>query len=176
MAYGHVFEDPKKKAEMLAYRAAGYSYLQLACYYGVDHSTLIYHCRKAGMVVPMKGDSRDKILELIKKGKTIKEVSKELNILESTISTFLSKEGVKGFKIVSNKKLLVLSLPCPMTRNRNYIKSQISYKRTPPPRPGWSRVGDEWISNGKNFVQILKDCELRKKKMLEEARIKMLIY
>lgn len=45
--HGHVFDDPAKKAEMLKYREQGYAYADIARLYGVDHTTIMYHCRKA---------------------------------------------------------------------------------------------------------------------------------
>lgn len=50
VGYGHVFtDDPSKKEEMVQLRKAGYSLTDIARKYGVDHTTIIYHCRAAGI-------------------------------------------------------------------------------------------------------------------------------
>lgn len=47
--HGHVFDDPKVKEQMLNFRLEGYSYTDIARRYDVDHTTIMYHCRKAGI-------------------------------------------------------------------------------------------------------------------------------
>lgn len=54
LGHGHVFDDPKKKAEMIDLRKQGYSYLEISRKYGVDHTTIIYHCRIAGIPAGIK--------------------------------------------------------------------------------------------------------------------------
>ena len=49
---GHIFEDMQKLNEMLQLRMQGYGPSTLANRYGVDHSTIIYHCKKSGLQMP----------------------------------------------------------------------------------------------------------------------------
>lgn len=46
---GHIFEDLDKLNQMLALRSLGHSASDLANHYGCDHSTIIYHCKRAGL-------------------------------------------------------------------------------------------------------------------------------
>jgi hypothetical protein len=49
---GHIFEDLHKLNEMIAMRQQGIGPSKLAVRFGVDHSTIIYHCKRNGVVVP----------------------------------------------------------------------------------------------------------------------------
>lgn len=51
---GHTFDDIAKVQEMLSLRAQRVSTVSLAARYSVDHSTIIYHCKKHGLVIPRK--------------------------------------------------------------------------------------------------------------------------
>lgn len=53
---GHIFDDVKKLNEMLNRRMLGEGASQLGAFYGVDHSTIIYHCKRSGMQFPGKND------------------------------------------------------------------------------------------------------------------------
>lgn len=186
MAIGHVFDDPKKKEEMLAYRMAGYSYPQLALHYGVDHTTLIYHVRKAGFVKIDK-KKKDEIVKLMKGGADMKDVSKKYGISQVAISSYCCQAGLKGFKILSNEKKLVLSVGPPRTRIRHVYNGKIhdrknrtwpQYDIRPPksPRPGWLFYGGEWICAGKPIEQIQAERKEKEKKIQEQERMDMLKY
>lgn len=46
-----IFNDLDTRAQMLDLRRSGYSYKAIAIKYGVDHTTIIYHCRRAGLLL-----------------------------------------------------------------------------------------------------------------------------
>lgn len=54
---GHVFDDVAKLNEMLNRRMMGEGVAKLGAMYGVDHSTIIYHCKRSGMQFPGKHDN-----------------------------------------------------------------------------------------------------------------------
>jgi len=60
----HIFKDKNIKDEMLKLRREGFSYSYLSKRFKVNHSTIIYHCRKEGIAIPraeiiMYRDSED---------------------------------------------------------------------------------------------------------------------
>lgn len=71
---GQVFKDPEKKAEMISFRAKGYAYADIARYYGVDHTTIMYHCRVARqsgtMVDSSGGREGPKLVATVKEART----------------------------------------------------------------------------------------------------------
>ena len=52
MARGTTFTDKIALEEMLVLRMAGATYNDLGRRYEVDHTTIIYHCKKAGIGTP----------------------------------------------------------------------------------------------------------------------------
>lgn len=48
---GNIFKDHQRLNEMLALRRQNVGPSQLGVRYGVDHSTIIYHCKRNGVVV-----------------------------------------------------------------------------------------------------------------------------
>ena len=49
---GNIFEDGTKLIEMLSLRQQGVGPSELGRRYGVDHTTIIYHCKRNGLVMP----------------------------------------------------------------------------------------------------------------------------
>ena len=172
---GHIFDNPEKKEEMLAYRTAGYSYPQLALYYNVDHSTLIYHVKKAGipMVDQMK---KDKIISAVKNGKNIYNVAKTFSVTPSLVSVYCSQAKLNQ-KILPSEKKLVLKMapkwgrPSPYNFHINYTKTKKSI------RPGWiADLDGSWVCAGKPISQIQKEQEERREKIAVQQRLEMLRY
>ena len=178
--HGHVFDDPEKKNQMLAYRVLGYSYVQLAYYYGVDHTTILYHCKKANLpyFAHDDGTKRKSILLMLKEGLTLRKIAKIFKVPETTLTAFCARAGIKGIKIKENKKLkLVLKLPIPISRRSRYGPGRISYKYTPPnPRPGWIDKGGIWYKKEKSIYQLNKEQKQREKKKWEEGKSKLLEF
>ena len=48
---GHIFDDLGRLNEMLTLRLRGAGPSSLAQHYGCDHTTIIYHCKRAGVQV-----------------------------------------------------------------------------------------------------------------------------
>lgn len=169
---GNTFKDPITKAEMLAYRTAGYTYPQLALHYGVDSKAIIYHCRKAGFMDKTKGQHK-KIVDLVRAGKTIKEVAKMYFVHSTVVSSYCIRAGLKGSKILQNTQKLVLQLPSdPQRKSSNYV-----FKRTPEsPRPGWIKESGIWTCAGKKIQQIQTEQEERKRRDHDLKKIEMLSY
>ncbi len=59
--YKKVFNDKNKFWEMLELRSQGYSLPVLAGRYGVDHTTILWHCKKHGVEpgVPIERKKRE---------------------------------------------------------------------------------------------------------------------
>jgi hypothetical protein len=49
---GHIFEDPRVLNEMLMLRQKGVGPSDLGRHYAVDHTTIIYHCKRYGVLMP----------------------------------------------------------------------------------------------------------------------------
>lgn len=49
---GHVFDNPTKLSQMLNFRQQGRGPSELGRCYGVDHTTIIYHCKRHGVETP----------------------------------------------------------------------------------------------------------------------------
>lgn len=49
MARGTIFNDKTRLEEMLALRMRGISVIQLGKLYDVDHTTIVYHCKRNGV-------------------------------------------------------------------------------------------------------------------------------
>lgn len=57
----HIFKDKEIKEDMLNLRRKGYSYNYLSKLFKVDHSTIMYHCKKAGIQVPTSIIYKDEV-------------------------------------------------------------------------------------------------------------------
>ena len=177
IGHGHVFDDPDKKAEMLAYRQNGCSYPQLALYYGTDHTTILYHCKKAGLVTLKKAEKK-KIVELVADGMSPKDVAIQFKTTESTVVTYCKMAGMIGQKIVMPTPLMVLQIKPPMNRVRESRGEGIpEYQKTPSARPGWIEDTYEgWICAGKSLRELQVIAKERQRKAEEQKRIDLLTY
>jgi len=178
---GHIFDDPEKKAEMISYWVAGYSLPQLALYYGgLHHTTILYHIKKANLK-RISREQRKEIVELIKNGKDINEVAKKYSISPVFVSVYCSHEGLKGQKIISNNKKLVLQISPTWGRIKKekvFCPKKEYNKKTPlPERPGWFLdFSGRWICAGKSFKIIKEEQKIRQEKAKVQQRLNMLTY
>ena len=172
---GKIFDDPKKKLEMLAYRVEGYSYLQLALHYQLHHTTSMYHCREANVLRVDKSE-REKMVKFVKAGKTIDEVAKMYKVPRTVVSSYCSRAGLKGHKFVSSGKKLVLQLPLPGERKKRGFYRQPTEEFVSP-RPGWipDSIGG-WTCAGKSIEQIREEQKKRKEESGVVKRMDMLLY
>ena len=183
---GHVFDNPRIKREMLILRIKGYSYVLLSRRYGVDHTTVMYHCRRAGIC--LREGVRDQMFQLIKNGITVADISKKLNILEEVVTFHMEIFGIDGHRVFSRRgwgiQGLNIKLP-PGVENPKEKKKIASEKEEPEPvltrtdSRGVEWVKDNngrWICTGNTEKIIAFDEENKKKKELELKRLKMLSY
>lgn len=184
MARGRVFTNPKKKAEMLNLRKQGHSYIAIGKKYGVDHTTILYHCKIAGFI--LSKEMRNSILSLIKQGDSQEKVARELQINRTVVEFYCCRYGLDRDKLFSRTpqstlKPLVLQIP----QKEKTVTAHYTIKRTP--RNIKIRVDDrgvEWIQNehgewkcmGKTAKQYQQGDIARKKKILELKRKEMLSY
>ena len=69
---GHVFEDARTLNEMLMLRQKGVGPSDLGKHYDVDHSTIIYHCKRYGVILPRQM-IRATITQVVKDGIQVSE-------------------------------------------------------------------------------------------------------
>lgn len=96
MPGARLFWDSEVKEEMLELRRQGYTFSDIARKYGADHSTIIFHCRAAGLA--LTGDQKREMFDLIKEGQTVEEVGEQLGVDGSVIELYCIQHGVHGSK------------------------------------------------------------------------------
>lgn len=180
---GHVFNDPVKKAELFSLRADGYSVHQLARYFGVDHTTLLYHFKKAG-IIPISYDLKQQVIKAIKDGMTMRQAARKYAIAFITVASMCVSAGMTNIlqtPIPGSKKLVLRILPRwgnwgrpkKVSTELKKYKSLIKHSE----RPGWyKRKNGTWICEGKSFVMLQKEQREKQKQVEAERRAKMLLY
>ena len=173
--YGFIFQDEARKAQMLAYRLEGYSYAELAKYYGVKHTAIIYHCRKAGLpFVPAKEEAA--IAEKVREGQTVQSLAQSYGVAAAVIVAHCVRAGISGFRVPRIDKKLVLELPHVHERRKRAAPRVPRPPAAKEERKGWIRDGDEWICAGKSFGDIAKEAERRKKEERQRRWLDNLNY
>jgi DNA-binding CsgD family transcriptional regulator len=181
---GNVFRNPKKKAEMLNFRSLGYTYPQLALYYGVDHSTLIYHVKKAGLLT-ITQKIRHSIVRQIEAGKTPKEMAEKYKIPETNVIAYCGRAGLKGYKFVPGHRKLVIRMGINAGRGRgqkermdhNYGHTKAYVRKPQSECMGYMSDGlGGWVREGKSYKQIMKDKKEIAKNKESGRKQQMLIY
>lgn len=122
MARGNIFSNPKKKENMLILRIKNYSYEKIAARYGVDHTTIIYHCKEAGITLPI--DIRNKMYELIDDGIPIVDISGKLGISMEVIDLYTSIYGPSGKKVFSRRVIQTKQIDYSIVKLGKSIKIQ----------------------------------------------------
>lgn len=163
---GHIFDNDEKKQEMLKFRMMGYSYGKLSRKYEVHHTTIMHHCRVAGIAIGKI--KRKKLYELIKAGLSFQAIFEKMNVFPKTVELYIKMFGKHGNKLFSvNKKLPKYSTYSTITS-----LSKIDSRGTE-----WVLgLRGEWICAGKSEKAEKKSDEERKKRALELKRIEMLKY
>lgn len=175
--HGNIFDDPQKKKEMISHYVEGYSCPQIALYYEVHHTTILYHVQKAG-VCRVDKKIRDKIICLVKKGMSTQRVAQKFKILEPSVSAICVMKGIPGCKIYPIKKQLVLKIAPRSGGFRRQISPPVSFKKTPnSERLGWMKHPDgEWVRTGRSIEQIQKEQEERRRTKEFSKREDLLKY
>jgi hypothetical protein len=174
---GTVFSEPAVKAEMLSLRRAGYSYIQIARKYGVDHSTIVYHCKKAGLLLFTDKWLLGEMLDKVRAGVDIDSVAILYGCSRTVIESYCHRAGITGIEVSKNQD----SLP-PLTPDLpelGEVPVLILTKKTEVVRPGW-RLDErgEWICLGPNKEsdKERKEIKERNHRALEKRRLEMLTY
>lgn len=178
--WGHVFDDLNLKNEMLELRRQGYAFTDLARKYGVDHTTIVYHCRKAGLL-RFSDDpvARQQMLAAVAAGEPIDVVAARFGSTPAIVVSWCKRSKMKGHFMGRNALHLFPSLPRKphkprIPRPMSQFEMDKMVART---RPGW-RLNEkrEWVQIPKSYRQIKKDVKDKNKLALEEKRLKMLTY
>ena len=177
----NIFDNPRVKKEMLILRIRGYSSVTLARRYGVNHTTILYHCRQAGICITTQ--VRKQLFQFIKNGLCIIDVSRKLNIPEDVIKFYTEIYGNNGDKLFSRKAphtpSQIIKLPPKVERPSGKSKEELPSTLTRTDSRGVEWVQDNrgnWICAGKPKEVIQFDEENKKKKALELKRLQMLSY
>lgn len=157
-----VFKDPAKLNEMLDLRrGAGpdSSYHSLADKYQVSHSSILYHCRKAGLMPFEKPEVLEEMLTLARAGTWYTELAEKYKVHPNVVLHYCHRAKV------------VPSIPPrdldPNAPNQKPVDI----------RPGWRRdANGEWINLGMNDEAWKKHKTALNKLKLEETRKKLLAY
>ena len=179
MGRGHIFLNQETKEEMLGFRKMGYSYIEIARRYNSNHTTILYHCKRAGLV--LNEENKNKLYELVKKGLSAIEVGLKLNIPSTVVDFYCFRHGVRGKKLFCRTKLHLEPIS---------IKPKRIKKERPPIIIKKNNLliiddyGTEWLLEstgertclGKSEKQRLVNEENKKKKELELKRLEILTY
>ena len=118
----------EKKNEMLELRMKGYSYPQLAQKYGVHDTTIIYHCKHAG--ITLKEEEKNCILKMSKEGMSNIDISLKIGVAVSVVEFYISRYNEYGVVKTHTPN-------CPLVRevlkpvgDDNRIKTEI-HRQTP---------------------------------------------
>jgi hypothetical protein len=180
--FGRIFSNPKVKMEMLSLRLAGYSYHQIALKYGVDHTTIVHHCKNAGLTIGGVRERR-RMQELF----AVKEMSNEdiamvtgvdIAMVALNRSNWKSQNGSKK-KNKQQKVLPKLTINKSMVWAEHETNTHLRDRIIKIDKRGveWRKDEQgEWICLGRSEATERKDRDEKKKKALEEKRLSMLSY
>lgn len=159
---GDVFKDPVKLKEMLDLRrAAGpdSSYHSLAEKYTVSHSSILYHCRKAGLMPFEDQEVLADMLVYAQTGTCYTELAEKYKVHPNVILHYCHRAGVT-----------------PVHPARD-LDPKAPNQRPVDIRPGWRRDQDgQWINLGMNDDVWRKHKSDKKKRQLEATRKQLLTY
>lgn len=155
------FDDPDIKKEMLELRATGqWSFVKLADKYGVDKTTIQYHCAKAGYHVfkdPVK--IAQLVDQIRRKSLTIDQAASKFGVPRTVIEYHCTRARISGIVIVR-----------PRWR-------PVKARKPKSERPGWMlNERNEWVSLGKSPRQRRLFEKERRKKLLEIRQRELLSY
>ena len=184
---GHIFNSTEKKEEMLSLRMMGYSIVQLATKYNVDHTTIMYHCRQNGIAIKYK--IREELYRLLKAGEPVDEISKKLDLIPEVIDLYIRVFGVDGNKIFARRKYKLKNIIVKKPKIEKIFKIRVKKGKTietalSPPSTIIDKNGVEWLDTGngrricvgRTEESMKESLEKKKKKELELKRLQMLKY
>ena len=165
---GTVFSDLKKKKEMLSLRKAGYSYPQITAHYEVDHTTIIYHCKRAELFV-FAPKERQKIVSMVSKGCPVEQVAKKFKMHKALVKTFCRQAGVPGFNHVDKGKKLILKTYPRWRYYENPLKGKKRAERV------YHRTSPTGV-RGSSYKELLRKQQNRVLEKEREERMNFLKY
>jgi len=177
------FADPEIKKEMLNLRLQGLSYNEISKRYNADYSTIIYHCKEAGLT--LKTEVKKQLFGMLIEGSPCDDIVNKLNIPKQVVDFYHTRYRIEGDKLPFVKSQF---LKIRAKRERLYEKKKEAesklLKINKTKRVKIDERGVEWCSDlmggwiclGKSSKQQQLAILSQKKKDLELKRIKMLIY
>ena len=148
---------------MLSLRQSGRSYVDIARHYGVDHTTIIYHCEKAGLLLFSDDKKRQEMLQKVRDGQSVEDVAILYEVPSTMIESYCKRAGMKGMKIQNSSRLTSIHLSGPkqimLAREKQYGK----YRKFKSP-------------SDKTEAERKKEAEEIKKIKLEKLRAELLAY
>jgi hypothetical protein len=173
MARGHTFSDPEVKKEMLDLRRKGYSYMEIARKYSVDHTSILYHCQKAGLT--LTEEEKIKLFDLVKGGRSSAEVGLRLRVPPTVVEFYCFRYGVGGDKVLFMSKSC-LNLP-PLNPPSGNPTSTVERMKIDSRGVEWFMDAQgTWLCVGKTERQMRIDKTDEKKRNLEKKRLELLAY
>ena len=109
---GDVFSDLNKLNEMLSLRVQGAGPSVLGAKYGVDHSTIIYHCKRAGVQVPgvrgmiivASGVAMGTVIPIVKERKTKVVVQGAVAVVQYDFDGEILNQGKNYAEYIAERK------------------------------------------------------------------------
>jgi len=181
MGRGHTFLDKKTKEEMLDLRRKGYTYFEIARKYNSTHTTIVYHCKRAGLF--LKKEDKEAICTLVKKGFSATDIGLKLNVPSTMVDFYCFKNGIRGKRLIYRTKLDLEPIsvkPPRKKRELRLLKPKGDFTQLfKVDERGVEWVKDErdkWICLGKSEKQQYIDDINRKKEILKIKQLKMITY
>lgn len=186
---GHAFDNPTKLAEMLELRRQWYSYHDIAFRYGIDHSSVVYQCMKAGVSLTKKQYAL--LCELVLEGFSIEAISERIGATNEVIEAYCLYYGVRGSNVYPLRKRIVgkFSEKCldptrieQLSQRRKAIEQRKELNENPISRLDehgvlWRQDGTGgWICMGKQSELPASFKEKDKKRIHSMRQLKMLTY
>lgn len=102
-----VFADINKLQELLTLREKGWSYPKLADKFGVDHTSVMYHCVRHGIKsrnpnyrpTRLSEETQAKALAMRKKGVPVRVIAEELKETSSILTHLFTRKEAPAVKI-----------------------------------------------------------------------------
>lgn len=176
----HIFNDLEMKAEMLALRMEGYSFKDISRKYGVDHTTIIHHCRKAGLLIFEDPAKKEEMFSMMRKTKNVDKVALFYGVPRTVIKYHCAIAGViaarEGIGSESSR-LRLHSSPEKVVEVTPFHSEPIVDEPVQQVRPGF-RLDErgEWICVGQTVGERKQAELLRKQRKAEQIRIALLVY
>lgn len=172
------FWDKETKAEMLELRKMGCSLKDLAVLFDVDHTTIIYHCQAARIILTKV--ERETMNFLVREGLTFEEVGSQLNAPAWVIEHYCTTYGVPGSEKYPMKKKVFpqtfVSEEATKKRVEAKKKSKILFKTDHRGVMWRTDEFGEWICLGRSSYRKKAIPLLDKREILNKKRKEMLEY